>query len=256
MRLLFSRQIQLFPLRAFMYLKGEQSLVIIPTYNEKENLPLIVPAILEILPMANILIVDDNSPDGTGIIAEDFKNIDPRVFTLHRKEKRGLGRAYLAGFTWALEQNYEFIFEMDGDFSHQPKYLPQFLTAISDADLVLGCRYMLGGGIEGWGLHRLLLSRGGNFYAKKVLNLPFRDLTGGFKCFRRRTLETIDFNKIQSDGYNFQIELSFYAHKAGFRIKEVPIVFPDRTEGQSKMNVSIFHEALFGVWRLRKERRT
>ena len=237
-----------------MHLKGEKSLIIIPTYNEKENLPKIVPAVLKVLPEANILIVDDNSPDGTGKIAEELRTIDPRIFILHRKKDRGLGRAYLDGFRWALQHDYEFIFEMDADFSHQPKYLPQFLGAIFDADLVLGCRYMPGGGIEGWERHRLWISRGGNFYAKRILHLPYRDLTGGFKCFRRKTLEGIDFDKVQSNGYNFQIELSFYAHQAGFRIKEIPIIFPDRTEGQSKMNVEIFHEALFGIWRLRKEK--
>lgn len=236
-----------------MHLKGEKSLIIIPTYNEKENLPKIVPAVFAILPEANILVVDDNSPDGTGKLAEALKSQDSRIFTLHRKQNRGLGRAYIDGFRWALKHDYEFIFEMDADFSHQPQYLTNFLGSILDVDLVLGCRYMPGGGIEGWERHRLWISRGGNFYAKRMLHLPFRDVTGGFKCFRRKTLEGIDFNKIRSDGYNFQIELSFYAYQAGFKIKEIPIIFPDRTEGYSKMNLGIFHEALFGVWRLRKE---
>ena len=235
-------------------LQGSGSIIILPTYNEMENLPKIIPAIFAVLPKANILVVDDNSPDGTGQLADELSNLDPRVFVLHRQTDRGLGRAYLDGFRWALRKPYEFIFEMDADFSHQPKYLPRFLRAILDADLVLGCRYMPGGGIIGWEKHRLLISKGGNLYARKILGLPYRDLTGGFKCFRRAILEQMDFSNIRSNGYNFQIELTFYAHQSKARIKEIPILFPDREEGTSKMSATIFHEALFGVWNLRKQR--
>ena len=230
---------------------GAEALIIIPTYNECKNLPQIIPAIHKILPKVHILVVDDLSPDGTGDIADRLAEHDQRIHVEHRNGPRGLGRAYLHGFRWALERKYEFIFEMDADFSHQPKYLPYFLQAAQQSDLVLGCRYMPGGGIEGWGPHRLLISRGGNTYARLVLGLPYRDLTGGFKCFRRKTLQSIDFDKVISNGYNFQIELTWYAHCAGMKITEIPIVFPDRTEGISKMNANIFHEAMLGVIKLR-----
>ena len=230
---------------------GHQALIIIPTYNERENLPNIIPAALAQLPQANILVVDDLSPDGTGAIADQLAQDDRRIHVIHREGPRGLGNAYLHGFRWALDQGYEFIFEMDADFSHQPKYLPHFLRAAENADLVLGCRYMPGGGIEGWGPHRLLISRGGNFYARLVLGLPYRDLTGGFKCFRRKALEAIDLNSVHCNGYGFQIELSWQVAQAGLRIAEIPFVFPDRTEGQSKMSAAIFHEALLAVWRMR-----
>ncbi len=229
-------------------------IVILPTFNERENLPLIVPAILKQLPQAHILIVDDLSPDGTGEIADALARADRRIHVEHRNGARGLGRAYLHGFQWALARSYTHIFEMDADFSHQPHYLPLFLQAANDADVVLGCRYMPGGGIEGWGLHRLLISKGGNIYARKVLGLPYRDLTGGFKCFRRRALAAIDFQKIRSNGYNFQIEMTWFMHRAGMRFFELPILFPDRTKGESKMSARIFHEALLGVWRLRLDR--
>lgn len=229
-------------------------LVVLPTFNEKENLPRIIPAIIAALPSAEILVVDDLSPDGTGTIADEWAAKNNRIHVLHRDGERGLGRAYLHGFTWALQRPYTHIFEMDADFSHQPHYLPILLQAAQEADVALGCRYMPGGGIEGWGVHRLLISKGGNAYARRVLQLPFRDLTGGFKCFRRKALEAIDFSRIRSNGYNFQIEMTWYMHKAGMSFREIPIVFPDRTQGDSKMNVSIFHEALLGVWRLRQEK--
>jgi dolichol-phosphate mannosyltransferase len=230
---------------------GQTALIIIPTYNERENLPKIIPAVFAQLPQANILVVDDLSPDGTGEIADGFAQTDPRVHVIHREGPRGLGNAYTHGFKWALKENYEFIFEMDADFSHQPRYLPNFLRAAESADLVLGCRYMPGGGIEGWGPHRLLISRGGNFYARMVLGLPHRDLTGGFKCFRRRALQSIDLDQINCNGYGFQIELTWHVSQAGLKIAEIPIVFPDRTEGVSKMSAAIFHEALLAVWRMR-----
>lgn len=225
--------------------------MIVPTYNEKENISQIVPAILDAVPDANILIVDDHSPDGTGVIADQLAAEDDRVHVVHRDGPRGLGRAYLHGFRWALDRDYQFIFEMDADFSHQPRYLPDFLAAAADADLVLGCRYMAGGGIEGWGLHRLILSRGGNRYARTVLGLPQRDLTGGFKCFRRAVLEAMPLDDIHSVGYCFQIELTWRAIRSGFRIGEVPIVFPDRTAGVSKMSMAIAWEGVVGVWKMR-----
>lgn len=230
---------------------GVGALVIVPTYNEKENISQIVPAILDAVPDANILIVDDHSPDGTGVIADQLAAEDDRVHVVHRDGPRGLGRAYLHGFRWALDRDYQFIFEMDADFSHQPRYLPDFLAAAADADLVLGCRYMAGGGIEGWGLHRLILSRGGNRYARTVLGLPQRDLTGGFKCFRRAVLEAMPLDDIHSVGYCFQIELTWRAIRSGFRIGEVPIVFPDRTAGVSKMSMAIAWEGVVGVWKMR-----
>lgn len=230
---------------------GAGALVIVPTYNERENIERIVPAILAVLPEANVLIVDDLSPDGTGALADAMAQADRRIFVEHRDGERGLGRAYIYGFNWALQRDYSFIFEMDADFSHQPRYLPDFLRAAQEADLVLGCRYMEGGGIEGWGAHRLALSRGGNLYARAVLGLPQRDLTGGFKCFRREVLEKITLNSIESVGYCFQIELTWRALRAGFRIAEVPIVFPDREAGTSKMSLAIAWEGVVGVWKMR-----
>lgn len=222
-----------------------------PTYNEAENINRIVPAVLEAVPEVHMLIVDDSSPDGTGDLADALADADERVHVLHRTSKDGLGRAYIAGFRWALERDYDAMFEMDADFSHQPKYLPDFLAAAETADLVLGCRYKKGGGVENWGPLRQLISRGGNLYARAVLWLPFNDLTGGFKCFRREVLESIDLETIESVGYAFQIELTYRAHKAGFKIAEVPIIFPDRVKGESKMHGSIVYEAMINVVKLR-----
>jgi dolichol-phosphate mannosyltransferase len=230
---------------------GANSLVILPTFNERENLPKIIPAVLEVLPEAHILVVDDLSPDGTGEIADEIAKNDPRVHVEHRDGERGLGNAYKHGFRWALAREYAFIFEMDADFSHQPKYLPDFLAAAEHADLVLGSRYIPGGGVEGWGPHRYVISQGGNLYARIVLGLSQRDLTGGFKCFRRETLEAIDLDAVQAKGYVFQVELTYRAIKAGKSITEVPIVFPDRVLGQSKMSGGIFWEAAQAVWKLR-----
>jgi dolichol-phosphate mannosyltransferase len=226
-------------------------LIIIPTYNESENLPLLLAAVFDVQPDVDVLVVDDNSPDGTGDLADALAAEDSRVQVLHREGKQGLGTAYIAGFRWALERDYQRIFEMDADFSHQPKYLQDFLEASESADLVLGCRYMQGGGTEGWSALRQLISRGGNLYARAVLWLPFRDLTGGFKCFRREVLESLDLGSIRSTGYAFQIELSYRAYKRGFKIAEVPIIFPDRTRGESKMSGSIVHEAMLNVVKLR-----
>ena len=226
-------------------------LVVVPTYNELMNLPHVVPAILSQDPRIHILVVDDNSPDGTGSLANRLSEIEPRVHVLHRANKEGLGKAYLAGFRWALARDYEIIFEMDADFSHDPDRIGDFLRAIQDADLVLGSRYVKGVNVINWPISRLLLSLGANLYARVVTGLPLTDATGGFKAFRRQVLEAIDLDKVRSNGYAFQIEMSFIAWKKGFRLKEIPIVFTDRMEGQSKMNKRIVREAIWMVWWLR-----
>ncbi|HEU4699756.1 MAG TPA: polyprenol monophosphomannose synthase [Gemmatimonadales bacterium] len=227
-------------------------LVVLPTYNERKNLSLIVPAILAQDPRIEILVVDDSSPDGTGQLADEMAAAEPRVHVLHRAVKEGLGRAYLAGFAWALRQRYDLVFEMDADFSHDPKFLPDFLRAIeSGADLVVGSRYKRGVNVINWPMSRLLLSYGANIYARVVTGLPLTDSTGGFKCFRRRVLEAIDFDQVRSNGYAFQIEMSYRAWNKGFEIEEIPIVFVDRVEGQSKMSKRIVREAIWMVWWLR-----
>ena len=229
----------------------KKALVIIPTYNEKENIGEIIPMILEKDPSINVLIVDDNSPDGTGKIADDMAKENSRIKVLHRDKKAGLGTAYKAGFKYALENGYHHIFEMDADFSHDPKYIPHFLKSIKEVDLVLGSRYISGVNVINWPMSRLLLSYYANVYTRWVTGLPVRDATGGFKCFRREVLERIDLDKVQSEGYSFQIEMSFRAWKKGFKIKEIPIVFEDRREGQSKMSKKIVREAIWRVWKLR-----
>lgn len=226
-------------------------LVVVPTYNELMNLPHLVPAVLSQDPRVHILVVDDNSPDGTGALANRLSEIEPRVNVLHRPNKEGLGKAYIAGFRWALERDYEVIFEMDADFSHDPDRMGDFLRAIQDSDLVLGSRYVKGVNVINWPISRLLLSLGANLYARVVTGLPLTDATGGYKAFRRHVLEAIDLDKVRSNGYAFQIEMSFIAWKKGFRLKEIPIVFTDRMEGQSKMNKRIVREAIWMVWWLR-----
>jgi dolichol-phosphate mannosyltransferase len=228
-----------------------KTLVIIPTYNERENIERIVPQVLEKDPSIHILIVDDNSPDGTGEIADEMAKANDRIMVIHRQNKEGLGTAYKTGFKFALEKNYDFIFEMDCDFSHDPKYILHFLEAIKDADLVLGSRYISGVNVINWPMPRLLLSYYANVYTRLITGLPVKDATGGFKCFRREVLEAIDLDKVKSNGYSFQIEMSFRAWKRGFRIKEIPIVFEDRKAGQSKMSKKIVREAIWMVWRLR-----
>ena len=229
----------------------ERALVVVPTYNERINLPQIIPAILAQDPGIEVLVVDDNSPDGTGQLADQMVAEDARIHVLHRGRKEGLGKAYLAGFRWALDQGYDLVFEMDADFSHDPRFLPTFLEAIQDADLVIGSRYKTGVNVINWPIRRLLLSIGANQYARLVTGLPLADSTGGFKCFRRRVLEAIPLERVRSNGYAFQIEMSFLAWKKGFRIREIPIVFTDRVEGQSKMNGRIVREAVWMVWWLR-----
>jgi dolichol-phosphate mannosyltransferase len=231
---------------------SERALVIVPTYNERENLPRLLPLILEQDPRLEILIIDDASPDGTGEVADRMAAEEPRIHVLHRPGKLGLGTAYLTGFRWALEEDYDYIFEMDADFSHDPAHLPQFLEAIRDADVVLGSRYLEGRvTVVNWPISRLLLSYGANLYARLVTGLPIADATGGFKCFRREVLEAIDLDRIESEGYSFQIEVTLRAWKKGFRIVEIPIVFTDRDVGESKMSRRIIWEAVWRVWKLR-----
>jgi dolichol-phosphate mannosyltransferase len=231
---------------------ADRLLVVVPTYNERVNLPLVVPAILQQDPRIDVLVVDDNSPDGTGQLADEVAASTPRVHVLHRPNKSGLGKAYLAGFQWALANRYDLIFEMDADFSHDPRFIGDFVRAAANADLVVGSRYRAGVvNVINWPISRLLLSIGANQYARWITGLPLADSTGGFKCFRREVLEAIDFEKVRSNGYAFQIEMSFRAWKKGFRLVEVPIVFTDRVEGQSKMNKRIVREAIWMVWWLR-----
>ena len=227
------------------------ALVCLPTYNEKDNVGPIVDAILAEAREADVLVIDDNSPDGTGALADAIAAREPRVHVLHRAGKEGLGKAYLAGFDWALHHGYELVLEMDADFSHDPKRLPAMLEAAREADLVLGSRNVPGGGTVNWSAVRKFISRGGSWYARTILGIPVRDLTGGFKCFHRKVLEAIDLSTVECSGYAFQIELTYRAIRKGFRVKEIPIVFVDRRVGQSKMSKRIVLEALRKVWSIR-----
>jgi dolichol-phosphate mannosyltransferase len=226
-------------------------LIIIPTYNEAENVQAIARAIFAAAPEAEILFVDDNSPDGTWRLVKTMQAADPRIHLLHQANKQGLGRAYIAGFRWALERDYAHIFEMDADFSHNPAEIPKFIQAAANADLVLGSRYLHGIRIINWPLERLILSKAASLYVRVVTGLPFTDPTGGYKCFRREVLAAIELDRIKSNGYSFQIEMTHTAWKLGFRIVEVPIIFEDRRSGHSKMNPAIVREALGMVLRLR-----
>jgi dolichol-phosphate mannosyltransferase len=228
-----------------------RALVCLPTYDEKDNVGPMTAAILAATPDVDILVIDDNSPDGTGQLADAIAAREPRVKVLHRAGKEGLGKAYLAGFDWALRHGYELVLEMDADFSHDPKYLPAMLLASREADLVLGSRNIEGGGTVNWGILRKIISRGGSFYARTILGIPVRDLTGGFKCFHRKVLESIDLPTVECSGYAFQIELTYRTLKRGFKVKELPIVFVDRRVGQSKMSKRIVLEALRKVWSIR-----
>jgi dolichol-phosphate mannosyltransferase len=230
----------------------ERALVCIPTYNEARNLAELAPQVLSQDPRLEILVIDDNSPDGTGRIADQLAARERRVHVLHRDGKQGLGTAYIVGFKWALECGYDYIFEMDADFSHDPVYLKEFLKAIQDADVVLGSRYLDGKvAVVNWPITRLMLSYCANIYARRITGLRIWDLTGGFKCFRRRVLEAIDLSQVRSNGYAFQIEMSVRAWRKGFKLTEIPIVFVDRTEGRSKMTRAIVREAVWMVPRLR-----
>jgi dolichol-phosphate mannosyltransferase len=230
----------------------ERALVIVPTYNESENLPRLLPSILSRDPRLEVLVVDDNSPDGTGAMAEEVAQGERRVHVLRRPGKLGLGSAYLDGFRWGLANGYDLMFEMDADFSHDPTHLPQFLKAAEKYDLVLGSRYLEGRvTVVNWPITRLLLSYFANVYSRWVTGLPVADQTGGYKCFRRAVLEAIALDKVESNGYAFQIEMSYRAWKKGFRIGEIPIMFVDRDQGTSKMSKHIVREAVWRVWRLR-----
>jgi len=228
-----------------------KSLIIIPTYNEKENVETLVETIFRLDHDIEILVVDDGSPDGTGEIADRLAAGDERVHVIHREGKMGLGSAYLRGFQFAIERKYDLVFEMDADFSHDPSYLPSFLKKAEECHVVLGSRYVQGVNVINWPMSRLLLSYFANVYTRVITGLPVRDATGGFKCFRRDVLESIDLDNVKSDGYSFQIEMTFKCWKKGFRICEIPIIFYERRKGQSKMSKKIVHEAIFMVWRLR-----
>lgn len=229
-----------------------EALIIIPTYNEKENIAELIEQVLTVGEGIEMLIVDDNSPDGTGEIADEISRRNRRVHVLHRESKMGLGSAYIMGFKWALQNtDAKFVFEMDADFSHDPTSLPDFLDTIQTHDLVIGSRYLNGITVVNWPLSRLILSCGANIYTRIVTGLPLKDSTGGFKCFRREVLEALPLDTIRSDGYSFQIEMNFLCWKMGFRMKEIPIIFVDRRVGISKMSKGIIWEAAFMVWRLR-----
>jgi dolichol-phosphate mannosyltransferase len=227
-----------------------RTLVVVPTYNERENLPPLARRLLGLPTPVDMLVVDDNSPDGTGKIADELAAKNPSIHVLHRKEKNGLGRAYIAGFNWALENGYEFVFELDGDFSHNPDDIPMFLEAASKAELVLGSRYLNGIRIINWPLSRLMLSKCAATYVRIITGMPFTDPTGGYKCFRRRALQAINLEEVRSNGYSFQIEMTHKLWRQGLTVVEVPIVFTDRFQGHSKMSGHIVREALVMVWRL------
>jgi len=229
----------------------QRALIIFPTYNERDNIEKIVHAVLPLDPRIHVLIVDDNSPDGTGEVADRLAEELDKVTVLHRPGKAGLGKAYIAGFKWAIERKFDFVIEMDADFSHSPEYLKDFLREIQNRDLVIGSRYISGVNVINWPMGRLLLSYYANVYTRIITGLPLRDATGGFKCFRREVLEAIDLDEVRSTGYSFQIEMSMRAWKKGFRIKEIPIIFYDRIAGQSKMSKKIMREAIWMVWALR-----
>ncbi len=230
----------------------EDVVILLPTYNEIENLELLLAAVREQLPGVHVLIIDDGSPDGTGALADDLAARTPGVFVHHRSGKLGLGTAYLWGFQWALERDYAHVFEMDCDFSHDPADLPRLLErSRRGADVVIGSRYVSGGGTEGWGPMRKVISRGGGIYSRLVLGIGVRDLTAGFKCFRREALQALPLHRVRSEGFSFQIELNYLAARQGLTLVEVPVLFRDRVRGESKMSGSIFLEALLKVWRIR-----
>ena len=227
-----------------------KTLIVVPTYNERDNLPPLVERLLKLAVPVDLLVVDDNSPDGTGKLADELAAKHPQVHVLHREKKEGLGRAYCAGFDWALKQNYEFIMEMDGDFSHNPDDIPRFIEAAQNADLVLGSRYKNGIRVINWPMKRLLLSTTAAQYVQIITGMPFSDPTGGFKCFSRRALEAVNLAEVRSNGYSFQIELTHKIWRKGMRVAEVPIIFTDRFQGTSKMSKKIVREALWMVWKL------
>ncbi len=228
-----------------------KTLIIIPTYNELENLPRLIPEVLSKDENVSVLIVDDNSPDGTAAFVESQMKNNNRIHLIKRPSKQGLGTAYIAGFKYALQNNFQIIFEMDADFSHDPKEIPRFLDEIKNSDVILGSRYINGVNVINWPLRRLLLSSFANLYTRVITGMPIHDATGGFKCFRREVLEAINLDQVRSNGYAFQIEMTFKAWKKGFKVKEIPIIFVDRVKGKSKMSKKIVREAVTMVWKLR-----
>ena len=232
----------------------DRALIIVPTYNERENVPRVVAEFLAPVPGSELLFVDDASPDGTGQLLDELAAADGRIHVLHRPGKLGLGTAYLDGFRWALARDYDFIIQMDADFSHDPRYLPRMLEEVRRCDLVVGSRYVAGGGTINWGVGRQLISRAGGNYARTILGMHVRDMTAGFVCYRRQALEALDLSSVKSNGYSFQIEMKYRAHQAGLHIVEMPIVFEDRRVGQSKMSRAIVAEAFWRVWKLRLQR--
>jgi dolichol-phosphate mannosyltransferase len=222
-------------------------LVIIPTYNEAENIRLITDRLRRSVPAADVLVADDNSPDGTGRIADDLAAADPQIFVMHRAGKQGLGAAYLAGFAWAHENGYDAVVEMDADGSHAPEELPRLLDALVDADLVLGSRYVAGGTVINWPWHRQLLSRGGNFYTRLAIGVPIKDATGGYRAYRMTMLQKLEIDTVASQGYCFQVDLAWRAQRNGFKVVEVPITFAERELGASKMSSAVVREALWRV---------
>lgn len=229
----------------------KKSIVVIPTYNERENIQKMIHVLIELYPNINILIVDDNSPDGTGKFVEEKSKEDERIHVLHRAGKLGLGTAYVAGFKYVLERDYDYVVQMDADFSHDPKDVGRLLEAIEQNDLVIGSRYIQGVNVINWPMSRLLLSYFASIYTRVITGMPVMDATGGFKCFKREVLEKLNLDKVKSNGYSFQIEMNFKTYKMNFKIKEIPIVFTDRVEGTSKMSKKIVHEAVTMVWKLR-----
>jgi dolichol-phosphate mannosyltransferase len=229
-----------------------RALIVVPTYNERDNVRDVATRFLAAIPGVELLFVDDNSPDGTGALLDELALAEPRIHVMHRAGKLGLGTAYIEGFTWGLGRGFEYLWEMDADGSHDPKYLPQMLALAEDgADVVIGSRYVPGGGTENWGLGRQLISRGGGIYTRAILGIDVRDVTAGFMCWRRKALEAIDLSTIKSNGYSFQIEMKYRAVQRGMRLVETPILFADRRVGQSKMSRAIFAEAMLKVWSLR-----
>jgi dolichol-phosphate mannosyltransferase len=228
-----------------------EAIVVIPTYNESHNLPRLLERTRQFAPQFDVLVVDDNSPDGTGEVADELARNHANIHVLHRPEKQGLGPAYVAGFKWALANGYQFICQMDADHSHNPEQLPDLIAATERYDLVLGSRYIGGIRVLDWDMKRLLISSFGNWYARAVTGLPYSDLTGGFKCYRRHVLEAIDLDNIHSLGYAFQIEMTWWAVQRGFRIGEVPIIFYGRDQGDTKFSKAIVREAVWAVWKLR-----
>lgn len=229
----------------------KSTIICIPTYNEVENIQTIIPAVFEFVPTAHILVIDDNSPDGTGAIADQMASHDDRIFVLHRTQKEGLGPAYIAGFRWALERDYDYVLEMDADFSHQPRYVPTLISGLQTHDVVVGSRYVTGGGTQNWGLLRRGISKGGGVYARAILGVAVQDITAGFVAWRAEVLRALDLARIGASGYVFQIEMKYRALQSGFQILEVPITFPDREVGVSKMTPRIAAEAVLRVWEIK-----